>query len=79
MIYKLINDKEDLETFFEVLSKSSLIAINTEVKDLTVQDSELVGISICCQKDTSYYLPFYHNEGVNLNFPLFKNGWINLI
>ncbi len=58
--YKLINSKKNFEMILKDIENKGICAIDTETNSLNVEKAELVGISLCYNEDTSYYIPISH-------------------
>ncbi len=60
--YQLINSEKNLQKIIEEIEKKGICAIDTETNSLNVEKAELVGISLCCSDDISYYIPINHTN-----------------
>ncbi len=60
--YKLINSEKNFEKIIEEIEKKGICAIDTETNSLNIEKAELVGISLCCSDDISYYIPINHTN-----------------
>ncbi len=58
--YQLINSKENFEKIINEIEKKGICAIDTETNSLNIEKAKLVGISICCSENISYYIPINH-------------------
>ena len=64
-IYKLINSKKDLENLILKIYNQGICAIDTETNSLNIEKAKLVGISLCCDENTAYYIPINHLDTKN--------------
>ena len=60
--YKLINTKKDFEKIIEEIEVKGICAIDTETNSLNIETALLVGISLCYEEQTSYYIPINHTN-----------------
>ncbi len=58
--YQLINSKKNFEKVLREIEKNGICAIDTETNSLNIEKAKLVGISICCSENISYYIPINH-------------------
>lgn len=58
---------EQLIALCRVIQEYSFCAIDTETTGLMAYQEELVGISICCEVGTAYYIPLGHTTGEQIN------------
>jgi len=58
--YQLINSKKNFEKVLRDVEKNGICAIDTETNSLNIEKAKLVGISICCSENISYYIPINH-------------------
>ena len=58
--FKLVQSEESLNKLVEHLQKTSLLVIDTETTSLDVAKAELVGISLCTELDSAWYIPVGH-------------------
>ena len=58
--YLLINSKKELERVLQEIEKKGLCAIDTETNSLNIESARLVGISLCYEETSSYYIPINH-------------------
>ncbi len=58
--YQLINSKENFEKLLQEIEKKGICSIDTETNSLNIEKAKLVGISLCCNEDISYYIPINH-------------------
>ena len=64
--YKTISKKHQLDELIKKLNEKSIIAVDTETSSLNPQDADLVGVSICYEKNNAYYIPVGHIEKTEL-------------
>lgn len=55
--YKCILDENELKKLAEEIERNKLFAFDTETTGLNTFTAEMVGISICMEKEKAYYLP----------------------
>ena len=60
--YKLINTKKDFEKIIQEIELKGICAIDTETNSLNIETALLVGISLCYEEQTSYYIPINHTN-----------------
>ncbi len=60
--FTLVNGDDQLEALFEKLSKTSILAIDTETTSLNVRSAELVGISLAVDRLSCFYIPVGHRD-----------------
>ncbi len=60
--YLLINSKNIFEKVLSEIEKNGICAIDTETNSLDIEKAKLVGISICCSENVSYYIPINHTS-----------------
>ncbi len=60
--YQLINSKNKFEKVLSEIEKNGICAIDTETNSLDIEKAKLVGISICCSENISYYIPINHTS-----------------
>jgi len=58
--FHLIQTEEALNNLLEKLHKTSLLVIDTETTSLDVSKATLVGISLCTDLETAWYIPVGH-------------------
>ena len=58
--FKLVQTAEQLKTVVEQLTKAELLVIDTETSSLDVSIATLVGISLCSDLKSSWYIPVGH-------------------
>ena len=58
--YILINSKKNLEEIISNINKKGYCAIDTETNSLNIEKVKLVGVSLCCEENISYYIPINH-------------------
>ena len=62
--YHLVNDEDSLKRLVSKLEKQTVFAIDTETNSLNPISADLVGISICYDELSAYYLPL---KGIGAN------------
>ena len=60
--FMLIDSGEQLKELEQELSKTSILAIDTETTSLNVRSAELVGVSLSVDRERSYYIPVGHRD-----------------
>lgn len=66
--YMLVDDDEKLEELIEKLKEADRFSIDTEATSQHPMKADLVGISLCIEEETAYYIPLAHRkEGELLN------------
>ncbi len=58
--FKLVQTEESLKNLLEKLEKTSLLVIDTETTSLDVSKATLVGISLCTDLESAWYIPVGH-------------------
>jgi DNA polymerase-1 len=58
--YHLIQDMELLQQIIAEIKQAGIVAFDTETTSLDAIQAELVGISLCTQAGTAYYIPLAH-------------------
>ena len=58
--FRLVQSEETLHALLEELRKTALLVIDTETTSLDVTKAELVGISLCTELDSAWYIPVGH-------------------
>ncbi len=58
--FQLVQSEESLTNLVEHLQKTSLLVIDTETTSLDVSRTSLVGISICTDLESAWYIPVGH-------------------
>ena len=61
--FKLIIKSSELKKLIAYLKKEGAFAIDTETTGLRSLEVELVGISVCADEKTAYYIPVAHKTG----------------
>lgn len=82
-----VNSKSLLEQVIKEIKEKKLFAYDTEGVGTNAVDLDMIGFSICTQEGISYYIPFGHNEGQQLDRdyvldkikPLFEDASIKKI
>ena len=64
--YKKILTEKELDSLIIKLNEKSLISVDTETTSLNPMIADLVGISICCGDNDSYYIPVAHKNAKSL-------------
>ena len=62
-IFKLITTESGLSDLCQQVKAAGICAIDTETDGAAVRDSALIGISICCRRGVSCYIPVAHVTG----------------
>lgn len=60
--FTLVQTKESLNQMLDTLQKASLLVIDTETTSLDVSRAVLVGISLCIDLESAWYIPVGHIE-----------------
>ena len=63
----ILVDKEQLDTVLKELAQADVIGLDTETDALDWTSAALVGISLCWEPTTAYYLPLGHQMADNLD------------
>jgi len=63
----LTDTKESFAKMLSLIESAEMVAIDTETTSTDPHQAELVGLSICADKDKSYYLPLNHQMAMNLD------------
>ena len=58
-----------LQNVIETITKERAFALDTETDGLTPTEAHLVGISICVEKGTAYYIPIGHRDEHGIILP----------
>ncbi len=58
--FKLVNTREELLHLTEKLKKASIVVLDTETTSLDPLSADLVGLSVCVDKENSFYIPTGH-------------------
>lgn len=58
--FKTIATLEQLKNVCDEIKTKKIVALDTELDGLKPLDNNLIGISLCTQKGTAYYIPFGH-------------------
>jgi len=61
----LVNTREKFDEFLKDIN--DIFAFDTETTSLNIQELNLVGISFHCGTDKSWYIPFGHTQGLQLD------------
>ena len=60
--YQLLTDSNQLEDFFIQAQQKGVLAIDTETTGIDSMNCDLVGISLCIEKQQAYYIPWQSIE-----------------
>ncbi len=60
--YKIIKTKKEFEKILNDIEAKGECAIDTETNSLQIEKAKLVGISLCFNEDSSYYIPLNHTN-----------------
>ena len=60
--YILLNSKKEFEFVLNQIEKKGFCAIDTETNSLNIESAKLVGISLCYEETSSYYIPINHQN-----------------
>ncbi|TGK01292.1 DNA polymerase I [Leptospira langatensis] len=63
-IYKRVESIEELTKLARAWKKSPILAVDTETTSQYPFDAELLGISLCNQEGTGFYIPVTHSQGL---------------
>jgi len=58
--FKLVQKRDELQKLVVSLAKADLLVMDTETTSLDVSRAELVGISLCSDLDSAWYIPVGH-------------------
>lgn len=58
--FKAITTHKELQQLIALIHEKQLFALDTELTGLRALQDEVIGVSICVQKGTAYYIPFGH-------------------
>ena len=58
--FELVQTEESLKQLLEKLQKTSLLVVDTETTSLDVSKATLVGISLCTDLESAWYIPVGH-------------------
>ncbi len=61
-LYKSILQERELDDLIKKINEKSVIAVDTETSSLNPQEANLIGISICHDKNKAYYIPLAHKN-----------------
>ncbi|MDY6915429.1 MAG: DNA polymerase I, partial [Candidatus Cloacimonadota bacterium] len=64
---KLVNTKKAFEELMQIVKNKQMIALDTETTSIEPMKAELVGISLCWNTNTAYYISLAHNMAENLD------------
>jgi len=65
--YRCANSESMINLMIQLIKKEGVFSFDTETSSLNPFESELVGISICTQPETGWYIPVAHEEGNNIS------------
>ena len=65
--YRCANSESMINLMIQLIKKEGAFSFDTETSSLSPFESELVGISICTQAGTGWYIPIAHEEGENIS------------
>lgn len=57
--YHAVLDRKGLDQLSRLVASSSLCAIDTESDSTDPRQAELFGVSLCCDKGSAYFVPFF--------------------
>ncbi|TGK07520.1 DNA polymerase I [Leptospira semungkisensis] len=63
-IYKRVESIEELTKLARAWKKSPILAVDTETTSQYPFEAELLGISLCNQEGTGFYIPVTHSQGL---------------
>ncbi|WP_163339955.1 DNA polymerase I [Desulfopila sp. IMCC35008] len=58
--FSLIDTLEELQSVVEKCLRAGQVVVDTETTSLDARSAKLVGISLCCDSDAAWYVPFGH-------------------
>lgn len=58
--FNLVQTQEELQSVVDHIQNSELLVIDTETTSLDVRSASLVGISLCTDLDSAWYIPLTH-------------------
>lgn len=58
--FKMVTTEQELQDVCFLIKDRKVVAIDTETTGLDMQSSEMVGVSLCVEEGTAYYVPFGH-------------------
>jgi len=62
----LVDSEIEFQKLVKKLNETKVVALNTKTTSINPHLAELVGISLCCDEKTAYYLPLKHQMAENL-------------
>lgn len=62
----LVDTEEIFASMLRKMESHTIVAIDTETSELDPMKADLVGISLCVEKGTAYYIPVGHKMSTNL-------------
>ncbi|MBB5348965.1 DNA polymerase I [Desulfoprunum benzoelyticum] len=57
-----VRDDSDLKKMVKALMAATILCVDTETTSLDARTAQLVGISLCCEIDRSWYIPIGHRD-----------------
>jgi DNA polymerase I len=60
--FRVVRTEEQLKDLKKNLTRASILVVDTETTSLDTRIAKLVGISLCIDQDTSWYLPIGHRQ-----------------
>ncbi len=60
--YNLVSKSEELDNLIRKIKKKGFCAIDTETNSLSIEDANLVGVSIAIDENSAYYIPINHKD-----------------
>lgn len=64
--YKTISKENQLDELIKKLNEKPIIAVDTETSSLNPQEANLVGVSVCYERNQAFYIPVGHKETTEL-------------
>lgn len=63
--YKTVSDKKALQAIIDHIYDVGRVAFDVETTSLSAMKAEIVGLSLCCDDTTAYYVPVAHTEAAS--------------
>lgn len=60
--FQIVTSKDQLAEIAKILDETSILVIDTETTSLDTRKAELVGVSLCVDLDTAWYIPVGHKK-----------------
>ncbi len=60
--FKAVTTKEQLDELCALIKEKQLVALDTETNSLKALEADLVGLSLCVEHKTAYYIPVGHRD-----------------